>query len=242
LTPSITIHKPLVIVPTYNEADNVTSLVEKTFAAAPEIDVLFVDDNSRDGTQAIIETLIRRYPNKIHLLRRPGKLGLGTAYLDGFRWAINNGYDAFVEMDADHSHNPKELPTILKLLTKYDAVIGSRYVDGGSTVNWSFIRKCISKFGSFYGRTILGMTVRDLTGGFNGWRKETIAKINPDLVKSEGYSFQIELKYRAFCAGKSLIETPITFDERRAGQSKMSLKIVLEAMYRVWTLKKIKAD
>jgi dolichol-phosphate mannosyltransferase len=232
-----TINKPLVIVPTYNEADNVPSLVQRIFAAVPKIHVLFVDDNSQDDTQKVIQEHVHKHLGQIHLYKRPGKLGLGTAYIAGFKWAQAQGYDAVIEMDADHSHDPKELKVFLEKLTTVDAVVGSRYIEGGGTVNWSFIRKCISQFGSLYGRLILGISIRDLTGGFNAWRMETIKAINPDLVRSEGYSFQIELKYRAIRAGKTVVESPITFEERRAGQSKMSLKIVLEAMVRVWMLK-----
>lgn len=241
-TPSthrIEINRPIVIVPTYNEADNVVSLSERIFAAVPSIHVLFVDDNSKDGTRDRIDDLMQIHPGKIHILKRSGKLGLGTAYIAGFKWAIANNYDAFIEMDADHSHDPKELAVFLSKLQLHDAVVGSRYCPGGGTENWSVLRKCISVFGSFYSRAILGMTTRDLTGGFNAWRRDTILAINPDLVRSEGYSFQIELKYRAHLAGKSVIESPILFSERRAGQSKMSFKIVLEAMFRVWALRSI---
>ncbi len=236
------IQKPIVIVPTYNEADNVAPLVERVFAAVPHIDLLFVDDNSTDGTRDRIDLLMQQYPKQVNILKRAGKLGLGTAYLDGFRWALGKGYDAIIEMDADHSHDPKELANFIDKLATYDAVVGSRYCLGGGTENWSLIRKCISIFGSFYSRTILGLQIRDLTGGFNAWRRETITAINPDLVRSEGYSFQIELKYRAHLAGKTIVESPILFSERRAGQSKMSLAIVLEAMIRVWALRAIKGE
>jgi dolichol-phosphate mannosyltransferase len=237
-----TIQKPVVIVPTYNEADNVAPLVERIFKSTPHIHVLFVDDNSQDGTRDRIAELISKYPDAIHILKRSGKLGLGTAYIAGFRWALANGYDALIEMDADHSHDPKELATFIDKLQTSDAIVGSRYCEGGGTENWSFIRKCISIFGSFYSRAILGLNIQDLTGGYNAWRGETIIAINPDLVRSEGYSFQIELKYRAWLAGKTIIESPILFSERRAGQSKMSLKIVLEAMVRVWALRAIKNE
>jgi dolichol-phosphate mannosyltransferase len=236
------INRPLVIVPTYNEVDNVVSLCERIFAAVPHIHVLFVDDNSKDGTRDRIDELMQTYAGKVHILKRAGKLGLGTAYIAGFKWALANNYDALIEMDADHSHDPKELAVFIDKLAIHDAVVGSRYCFGGGTENWSFFRKCISVFGSFYSRAILGMTTRDLTGGFNAWRRDTIIAINPDLVRSEGYSFQIELKYRAHLAGKSVIESPILFSERRAGQSKMSFKIVLEAMVRVWALRAISAD
>lgn len=236
---TIEINKPLVIVPTYNEADNVVSLAARVFASVNSIHILFVDDNSKDGTRQRIDELMQLHLGQVHILKRPGKLGLGTAYIDGFKWALARDYDAIIEMDADHSHDPKELALFIDKLKSYDAVIGSRYCTGGGTENWSWFRKCISLFGSFYSRTILGMTTRDLTGGFNAWRRETITAINPDLVKSEGYSFQIELKYRTHLAGKSMIETPILFSERRAGKSKMSFKIVVEAMLRVWSLRAI---
>jgi dolichol-phosphate mannosyltransferase len=236
------IRKPVVIVPTYNEVDNVVPLVERIFAATPHIHILFVDDNSQDGTRDRIDTLMSQHPGKIQILKRAGKLGLGRAYIAGFRWALNEGYDALIEMDADHSHDPKELAVFIDKLQHADAVIGSRYCLGGGTENWSFLRKCISVFGSFYSRKILGLDIRDLTGGFNAWRRDTVIAINPDLVRSEGYSFQIELKYRAHLAGKYMVESPILFSERRAGQSKMSLKIVLEAMVRVWALRSIRRE
>jgi dolichol-phosphate mannosyltransferase len=242
VTPIVEIKKPIVIVPTYNEVDNVEPLVDRIFAATPQIHVLFVDDNSQDGTRDRIDSLMKRFPDRIHILKRSGKLGLGTAYIAGFKWALSQGYDALIEMDADHSHDPKELAVFVEKLGTYDAVIGSRYCVGGATENWSFIRKCISIFGSFYSRSILGLTIMDLTGGFNAWRKDTVLAINPDLVRSEGYSFQIELKYRAHLAGKSVVESPILFSERRAGQSKMSLKIVIEAMIRVWALRSIRNE
>ena len=239
---AIQIHKPIVIVPTYNEVDNVGPLVGRIFAATPDIEILFVDDNSQDGTKAKIHDLMAQHPGKVHILQRAGKLGLGTAYVAGFRWAMAQGCDALIEMDADHSHDPKELIVFLDKLKAHDAVIGSRYCVGGATENWSFIRKCISLFGSLYSRTILGLEILDLTGGFNAWRRETLTSINIDLVRSEGYSFQIELKYRAQLAGKSIIEVPILFSERRAGKSKMSLAIVIEAMLRVWSLRTIKSE
>lgn len=241
-TDSNTIQMPLVIVPTYNEADNVGPLADRIFAAVPNIHVLFVDDNSKDGTRDRIADLMASHPGKVHILKRAGKLGLGTAYIEGFKWALSHGYDALIEMDADHSHDPKELAVFIDKLAQFDAVVGSRYCEGGGTENWSFIRKCISIFGSFYSRAILGLTIRDLTGGFNAWRRGTVIAINPDSVRSEGYSFQIELKYRAHLAGKTIVESPILFSERRAGQSKMSFGIVLEAMFRVWSLRAIRSE
>jgi dolichol-phosphate mannosyltransferase len=241
-TTTIDIKKPIVIVPTYNEVDNVEPLVDRVFAATPTIHILFVDDNSQDGTRERVDALMARFPGRVHILKRAGKLGLGTAYIAGFKWALSQGYDALIEMDADHSHDPKELAVFIDKLRDHDAVVGSRYCEGGGTENWSLIRKCISVFGSFYSRSILGLTIMDLTGGFNAWRRDTVLAINPDLVRSEGYSFQIELKYRAHLAGKTIVESPILFSERRAGQSKMSLKIVIEAMIRVWALRGIRSE
>lgn len=239
-TQTIDITKPIVIVPTYNEADNIESLIGRIFAAVPQMHILFVDDNSKDDTRLRIRAEMTKAPGQIHILERPRKLGLGTAYVAGFKWALERDYDALIEMDADHSHDPKELATFISKLKYHDAIVGSRYCKGGGTENWSFGRKCISLFGSFYSRNILGLNINDLTGGFNAWRRQTIIKIDPDKVKSEGYSFQIELKYRTHLAGLSIVESPILFSERRAGQSKMSLRIVLEAMIRVWALRTIK--
>ncbi len=233
-----TIKRPLLIIPTYNEADNVVSLVPMIFSAAPDIEICFVDDNSQDGTRSCIRKLMLSYPEKIHLLERAGKLGLGTAYVTAFKWALAKDYDVLIEMDADHSHNPNDVPRMLKALARYDVVVCSRYTVGGGTKNWSFIRKLISRFGSFYGRLILNVNIRDLTGGFNGWHRYVLEKMNPDTIASEGYTFQIELKYRAKLAKFSVAEIPIIFEERRAGKSKMSSKIVFEAMWRLWSLRK----
>lgn len=229
--------RPLVIIPTFNEADNIESIVKETWKSVPDMHVLVVDDNSQDGTKAIVHELRVHNPKKFFLIERSGKLGLGTAYITGFKWALSHGYDAVIEMDADFSHNPKILKTFVTQIQHEPVIVGSRYVPGGTTENWNFYRKLISRFGSFYARTILGVDVRDLTGGFNAWQREVLDKINLDTIKSEGYSFQVELKYRAIQAGYSIKEIPITFSERRAGLSKMSLAIVIEAMFRVWVLK-----
>lgn len=227
----------IVVIPTYNEAMNIEGIVRAVWSAYPSIHILVVDDNSQDGTADIVRKIKEEQQDKIHLLSRAGKLGLGTAYIAGFKWALERGYQALVEMDADFSHDPKELPALVRSLESADVVIGSRYVVGGSTENWHFFRKLISRAGSFYARTILGMTINDLTGGFNSWRAEVLQKIGLDTIKSEGYSFQIELKYRANRAGFKLIEHPIVFSERREGQSKMSGTIVFEALLRVWALR-----
>jgi dolichol-phosphate mannosyltransferase len=161
-------------------------------------------------------------------------MGLGTAYVNGFRWGIEKGYDALIEMDADFSHNPRYLPQMLELLTQNDVVIGSRYVAGGGTVNWGLGRKVLSRGGSFYSRMILGATIRDFTGGFNGWRRKVIEAIELGTLRSDGYSFQIELKYRAFLKKFKIVEFPIIFEDRKIGKSKMNRRIVFEALMRVW--------
>jgi len=227
----------LIIVPTYCEKGNIKPLLDDVFKHQPDVDVLFVDDNSNDGTRNEITEYAQEKSGHIFLLARPGKLGLGTAYIDGMNWALERHYQVVIEMDADGSHNPAYLSDMIKHLKSNEVVIGSRYVEGGGTENWGFIRKCISRFGSLYARTILGMNIQDLTGGFNVWKRQVLLEIDLDSIKSEGYSFQIEMKYRAFLTGFSLTESPIIFTERREGQSKMSGKIVLEAVYRVLGLR-----
>jgi dolichol-phosphate mannosyltransferase len=190
---------------------------------------LVVDDGSPDGTGALVDTLAKQH-SRIHVLHRTKKQGLGPAYIAGFRWGFAHGYDQVVEMDADFSHDPKFLPTLLSLLNQYDFVIGSRYVAGGGTVNWGLSRKIISRGGSWYSRTMLGAPIRDFTGGFNGWNRRVLEAISLDTLEAGGYSFQIELKYRAFKKGFSFKEFPILFEDRRVGKSKMSSKIVIEAL------------
>jgi dolichol-phosphate mannosyltransferase len=173
----------------------------------------------------------------VHLLTREKKEGLGRAYIAGFEWGLKNGFDVLVEMDADFSHRPADLVKMLEKIPQADFVVGSRYVEGGRTVNWGMMRKIISRGGGIYSRMILGFPLNDWTGGFNAWTKGTLQKINLSKVRSNGYSFQIELKYRALCAGCKGVESPIVFEDRRVGQSKMSLKIVLEAFWRVWKMR-----
>lgn len=229
--------KPLIVVPTYNEVENVDELLRGIAEHAPFAEVLFVDDNSRDGTVDRIREHQAGRPGAIHLLRRPGKLGLGTAYVAGFRWALDREYDAVQEMDADLSHDPADLPRTLDFPAGRDVVIGSRYVPGGRTVNWGWSRRFLSGFGNVYARTILGLGVRDLTGGFNAWRRRVLETVPLADVRSEGYAFQIEMKYRAARAGFVLEEIPIVFTDRRVGQSKMSSSVAFEAMIRVWSLR-----
>lgn len=228
----------LIIIPTYNEEENIEEVITTALRHEPSAHILVVDDNSKDQTQVIVRNLQKEKPETIHMLTRAGKLGLGTAYIAGFKWALARSYQTIIEMDADLSHDPAIVPAMLTTFKDgYDVVIGSRYVDGGGTVNWGIGRKIISRFGSLYARTILSMTIRDLTGGYNAWSRKVLEGISLDNVKSEGYSFQIELKFRAHRAGFRIKEIPITFADRRAGQSKMSGKIIVEAMMRVWKLR-----
>lgn len=229
--------KNIVIIPTYNEKDNIPDLLKTVWDKIPDLHVLIVDDNSPDGTGAIIKVLQKQHGEKLFLLERQKKDGLGRAYVAGFKWALERGYTKLVEMDADFSHNPSVLPTILKELDSSAVVVGSRYIKNGGVENWSFFRKLLSIGGSFYSRMILGAPILDFTGGFNGWTSQVLQAIDLDTIGSQGYTFQIELKYRAFIKGFSIKETPIIFSERRAGQSKMSGKIVLEAIFAVWKLK-----
>ncbi len=232
----------LIVVPTYNEREYIDSLLDKVFKVLPEANVLFVDDNSQDGTQEMIEAYSARKLGQVHLMKRPRKMGLGTAYIQGFKWGLERSFQVISEMDADHSHNPNYLKDFIPLLKSHDVVVGSRYVPGGGTVNWGLIRKMISRFGSLYSRVILGLSIRDLTGGFNIWTRKVLESISLDEVRSTGYAFQIELKYRATLLGFNIVEFPIVFEDRRAGQSKMSGAIVVEAMIRVWALRRIKRN
>lgn len=228
--------KTLVIIPTYNEKENIQPIISAVLEHNPQVHILVVDDNSPDGTASIVKELQKK-SNQLHLLSRPGKQGLGKAYIAGFKWGLENSYDAMVEMDADFSHRPQDLTLIIEKLSQHDFVIGSRYVPGGRTVNWGLLRKIISRGGGIYSRLILGFPIQDWTGGFNGWKKQVLEKINLDSITANGYSFQIELKYKALKNGFHGIESPIVFEDRRVGQSKMSLPIVLEAFYKVWQIR-----
>lgn len=226
--------RSLILIPTYNERENLPVIVKQVRSVAPSAEVLVIDDNSPDGTGKLADECAVA-DSKIHVLHRAGKQGLGRAYVAGFEWGLKNGFDALIQMDADFSHDPKYLPTMLATLESgADVAIGSRYVAGGGTVNWGPTRKIVSRGGSLYSRLILGAPIRDFTGGFNGWKGAVLRALDLSALRSDGYSFQIELKYRAFKAGFTLKEFPIVFADRKVGQSKMSPRIVFEALARVW--------
>ena len=228
--------KILIIIPTYNERDNIEAIVKKIHEVAPQADVLVVDDNSPDGTAQVVESLQQDNP-WIHLIKRGGKLGLGTAYVEGFHFALKNGYDCVFEMDADFSHNPEDIPRFLEAIKDADLVIGSRYTNGISVVNWPLSRLFLSYFANLYARVVTGLPVKDLTAGYKCIRKEVLEAIDWDEVKADGYGFQIEVNFLAWEKGFRLKEIPIIFVERRAGVSKMSKKIVWEAFWLVLSLR-----
>ena len=223
-----------VVLPTYDERENLPEIVPAILAASAMLDVLVVDDNSPDGTGRIADELARHDP-RIHVLHRPKKEGLGPAYLAGFAQALGAGYARILEMDADFSHDPARLPALLG--ADADLVLGSRYVPGGSTENWGFGRRMLSRGGSLYARTILGVPVHDLTGGFKCFRRKVLESIDLPSVRTTGYAFQIELTYRTIKRGFQVVEVPITFIDRRVGHSKMTTGIVAEALWKVWQLR-----
>jgi len=221
-----------VIMPTYNERANIESTAGRVRRAVPDADLLVVDDNSPDGTGETADKLAAE-DSHIHVLHRSGKAGLGAAYIAGFRWALDEGYDVLVEMDADGSHQPEELPALLAALTGADLVIGSRWVPGGTVRNWPKSRELLSRGGNTYARMMLGIKLKDATGGYRAYRAQTLRRIALDEVESQGYCFQVDLAVRALRAGLRVVEVPITFVERMHGTSKMSRAIVLEALWRV---------
>ena len=228
--------KTIVVIPTYNERDNVVRLAAEVLAQHPSIQILFVDDNSPDGTGEMVDELAARN-ERIMVMHRSGKLGLGSAYRAGFKVALDSGADYLVEMDADFSHDPTILPFFIATIQQCDLVIGSRYLNGVSVVNWPIRRLMLSVFASLYTRVITGLPVKDCTSGFKCFRRSTIEAIDLDSVRSDGYSFQIEMNYRCMEKGFKIIEVPIIFIDRHAGSSKMSKKIVREAILLVWKLK-----
>lgn len=226
--------KPLIIIPTYNEKDNITSIIDEIEIVMKDYDIsiLVVDDASTDGTVELIENKIFLY-NNIHLLKRNGKFGLASAYIDGFKYGIELGFDTFIQMDADFSHNPSYIPVMLEKLETNDVVIGSRNIKGGKIYGWGIIRNLISKGGSLYSKIILNCPINDLTGGFNGWHLDILNKINLDSIISKGYCFQIEMKYKAFKNKAKIVEFPIVFEDRKFGKSKMSKSIFFEALFNI---------
>jgi dolichol-phosphate mannosyltransferase len=229
--------KKIVVIPTYNEKENVEDIVLAVLGVDPENEVLVVDDNSPDGTGGIADRLVEQNP-RVHVLHRPGKQGIGPAYKDGFRRALELGADLVVQMDADFSHPVDALPRFYALAKEHDVVLGSRYVDGITVVNWPMLRLLVSYFGNVYAQKVLGdLPVMDATGGFKCWRREVLAAIDLPHVRSNGYAFQIEMNYRAWRLGFRLKEMPIIFTERRHGTSKMNLKIAAEALLVVWWLR-----
>jgi dolichol-phosphate mannosyltransferase len=228
--------KALVCLPTYDERENLGPMIDAILAVVPGVEVLVIDDNSPDGTGQLADQIAAREP-RVKVLHRAGKEGLGRAYLAGFAWALARDYGLVLEMDCDFSHDPGYLPGMLAAAEEADLVLGSRYVKGGGTVDWGLLRQLISRGGSFYARTILGLSVRDLTGGFKCFRREVLEAIDLPTVECTGYAFQIELTYRAARRGFRIRELPIVFADRRVGHSKMSRRIVLEAIRKVWSIR-----
>ena len=228
--------KSLVIVPTFNESENITKLIPAILTQAPNVEILVVDDNSPDGTAGLVRDMMS-VDSRIHLLERPGKMGLGTAYVLGFKFAIEHQYDYVFEMDADFSHSPKEIPNFLKKIKDFDLVLGSRYVNGVRVLNWPMRRLLLSFSANVYTQILTGLPVRDATGGFKCFRRSVLEAIDLDKVKSNGYAFQIEVSFKAWKKGFRIAEIPIIFLDRRSGVSKMSRKIVYEAVFMLWTLR-----
>jgi len=230
--------RTLVITPTYDERDNLPVLVERLRAAVPEADLLVVDDASPDGTGALADELHARLGPRLRVVHRSGKLGLGSAYVEGFRRALDEGYDVIVQMDADLSHDPRAVPSLLAAIERgADLAIGSRWVTGGGIEGWGLGRLALSRGGSLYSRWILGAPIRDMTSGFKAIRRSVLEALDPGTIRSEGYSFQIEVTYRAIAAGFRVEEVPILFVDRRAGHSKLSRSIFLEAIGMPWRLR-----
>jgi dolichol-phosphate mannosyltransferase len=229
LTDPTTAQRVLVVIPTYNEVENLPLIVGRVRAAVPDVHILVADDNSPDGTGEVADRLAAG-DDHVHVLHRQGKEGLGAAYLAGFDWGLEHGYDVLVEMDADGSHQPEQLPTLLAALADADLVLGSRWVPGGSVVNWPLSRKILSRGGNLWTRLMLGIPVHDATGGYRAFRRRTLLGLGLADVASAGYCFQVDLVWRALKAGFRVVEVPITFVEREHGVSKMSQRIVLEAL------------
>ncbi|HEU5042419.1 MAG TPA: polyprenol monophosphomannose synthase [Gemmatimonadales bacterium] len=228
--------RALVVIPTYNERVNLAQILPQILAQDPRLEVLVVDDNSPDGTGQLADEVAAAEP-RVHVLHRPGKAGLGKAYLAGFRWALDRGYDFIIEMDADFSHDPKYLPHLLRAIEDNDLVLGSRYRDGVNVINWPISRLLLSLGANQYARWITGLPLSDSTGGFKCFRRKVLESIDLERVRSNGYSFQIEMSFRAWKKGFRLGEIPIVFTDRVEGQSKMNKRIVREAIWMVWWLR-----
>ncbi len=228
--------RALIIFPTYNERDNIEKIVHAVLPLDPRIHVLIVDDNSPDGTGKIADRLVEQ-ESKVNVLHREKKNGLGRAYIAGFHWAIEQGYDFIFEMDADFSHSPEFIKDFLREIRNYDVVLGSRYISGVNVINWPMSRLLLSYFANVYTRIITGLPIRDATGGFKCFRREVLETVDLDAVTSSGYSFQIEMSMRAWKKGFKILEIPIVFVDRIAGSSKMSKKIMREAIWMVWLLR-----
>ncbi|MBM3263558.1 MAG: polyprenol monophosphomannose synthase [candidate division Zixibacteria bacterium] len=226
----------VIVIPTYNERENIQQLIPMLLDLDSSFRILVVDDGSPDGTGEIVDDMAARNP-RIHILHRSGKLGLGTAYIAGFKYALQQDVDAIVEMDADFSHDPKMIPVFLETLENYDVVIGSRYINGANVVNWPMSRLLLSYCAGIYTRLVTGMKIMDVTGGFKCFRKSALSQIELDRVRSDGYAFQIEMNYRCICKGLTVKEVPIVFVDRHSGTSKMSRRIIYEAVWMVWWLR-----
>ncbi|MCF6290498.1 MAG: polyprenol monophosphomannose synthase [Desulfobacterales bacterium] len=228
--------KGLVIIPTFNEVDNIALVVAKTLEADPGLDILIIDDNSPDGTGTLADSLADQQP-RVHVLHRPRKLGLGTAYIAGFKYAVNRKYDLIFEMDADLSHDPKYLPDFIEAATTADLVIGSRYLNGVNVVNWPMHRLLLSYLANIYARLITGMSVRDLTSGFKCFRREVLESLDLTRISSEGYAFQVEIHFRVWKKGFVLREIPIVFTDRTCASTKMDSHVIVEAVWIVWKMR-----
>ena len=225
--------KTLIVTPTYNESKNIKALVDTLFRLNLDYHILVVDDNSPDGTAKIVKELQKNY-NNLHLAERPKKRGLGTAYCFGFKWALERDFDYIVQIDADLSHNPEDVPQMVELLNEHDLVIGSRYCEGISVVNWPLRRLFLSYGANLYSRIVTGVKIKDLTAGFKAWRRKVLEDIDYDNIRSQGYAFQIEMNFHAERKGYKIYEHPIIFIDRTIGESKMSRKIMFETAYLVW--------
>ena len=227
---------PVVIIPTYNEVENISALIPRVFEYLPQAHILVVDDNSPDGTGELADRWSEE-DDRVFCLHRTEKAGLGRAYLAGFAWALERDYSHVFEMDADHSHDPSRLPALLAATENAGVALGSRWVEGGGTEGWPLKRRLLSRGGSFYARTVLGVEIKDLTGGFKCFTREALESLGLENVETVGYGFQIELTWRALCAGIRVVEVPICFKERELGVSKMSMDIFSEALLLVWKLR-----